>query len=244
MGMLFKVLTADGSPTHSSARTHARSVGFSYALPSPSGRPGTWAPPIAEVSACVAGYHLTRNPLPFYSDGGRVFLAEARGPVDCDGDKVACGSVRLTLELDETWDLLPLFPEVRCFLMRRWRDANGPDAQWPEWANLSGANLRDANLSGAKDVPDFTMPDGLLFSEYLRDVVPALLTAGGKTIKEIINGGAWDCHSWDNCPMAMAFGVHRVEDVPPLYRARAQEFVRFFDARMIPAPVIESESAA
>jgi hypothetical protein len=149
MGMLFKVLTADGSPTHSSARTHARSVGFSYALPSPSGRPGTWAPPIAEVSACVAGYHLTRNPLPFYSDGGRVFFAEARGSVDCDGDKVACGSVRLTLELDETWDLLPLFPEVRCFLMRRWRDANGPDAQWPEWANLSGANLRDANLSGA-----------------------------------------------------------------------------------------------
>jgi hypothetical protein len=111
-------------------------------------------------------------------------------------------------------------------------------------AYLSGANLSGANLSDAKDVPDFTMPDGLLFSEYLRDVVPALLTAGGKTIKEIINGGAWDCHSWDNCPMAMAFGVHRVEDVPPLYRARAQEFVRFFDARMIPAPVIESESAA
>jgi hypothetical protein len=39
--------------------------------------------------------------------------------------------------------------ELRVLLAARWRKENGPDAQWPDWANLSEANLRGANLSEA-----------------------------------------------------------------------------------------------
>jgi hypothetical protein len=81
---------------------------------------------------------------------------------------------------------------------------------------------------------------GETFAEYVRDVVPALCTAGGKPLAEV--AAAWDCHTWGrpgnpSCPMAVAFGVHRLEDVPVLYRPRAEQFVRLFDARLLPRPV-------
>jgi hypothetical protein len=114
-------------------------------------------------------------------------------------------------------------------------------------ANLADANLAGAYLAGAKDIPDFTMPDGLKFSQYKREVVPALLTAGGKTLDEIKESGCWDCHDWTNCPMAHAFNVRTIEEIPPLYRARAKEFIQFFDSRLLPAPwadgSVESEPA-
>jgi hypothetical protein len=106
-------------------------------------------------------------------------------------------------------------------------------------ADLSEANMREANLSMAKNIDSMVMPDGLTFAEYKRDVVPALLTAGGKTLDEIREAGAWDCHEWSNCPMHVAFGVnHTTEMVGPfaIYRQRADEFIQFFDAGLIPAP--------
>ncbi len=111
-------------------------------------------------------------------------------------------------------------------------------------ADLSAADLRDADLRDAKNVGDFTMPDGLLFSEYLRDVVPALLTAGGKTIEQIVAAGAWECHEWSNCPMAVAFGIVDQQHAPPLLRARVREFVQFFDAGLIPCPAPKVEPPA
>ena len=106
-------------------------------------------------------------------------------------------------------------------------------------ANLSGADLSRANLYGAKNIDSMVMPDCLTFAEYKRDVVPALLTAGGKTLDEIREAGAWDCHEWSNCPMHVAFGVnHTSEMIGPfaIYRQRADEFIQFFDAGLIPAP--------
>ena len=106
-------------------------------------------------------------------------------------------------------------------------------------ADLRGVHLRDADLTGAKNIDSMVMPDGLTFAEYKRDVVPALLTAGGKTLDEIREAGAWDCHEWSNCPMHVAFGVyHTSEMVGPfaIYRQRAYEFIQFFDAGLIPAP--------
>jgi len=103
-------------------------------------------------------------------------------------------------------------------------------------ANLDGANLDGANLDGAKNIGDFTMPDGMKFSQYLRDVVPALLISGGKTIKEIIEAGAWQCHSWENCPMKVALNISDESEAPPLLRARVKEFVKLFDAGLIPQP--------
>jgi hypothetical protein len=106
-------------------------------------------------------------------------------------------------------------------------------------ANMRGANMREANMREAKNIDSMVMPDGLTFADYKRDVVPALLTAGGKTLDEIREAGAWDCHEWSNCPMHVAFGVnHASEMVGPfaIYRQRAEEFIQFFDAGLIPAP--------
>lgn len=108
-------------------------------------------------------------------------------------------------------------------------------------ANLHKADLNHANLTDAKYVGDFTMPNGMKFSEYLRDVVPALLTAGGKTLAEIIAAKAWKCHSWRNCPMHVAFGIQNLAEGPPLLRARIEEFINYFDAGLIPEPKIEMD---
>jgi hypothetical protein len=127
-----------------------------------------------------------------------------------------------------------------------WADLCGAKLNWADLretnlrgADLSEANMREANLSMAKNIDSMVMPDGLTFADYKRDVVPALLTAGGKTLDEIREAGAWDCHEWSNCPMHVAFGVnHTSEMVGPfaIYRQRAYEFIQFFDAGLIPAP--------
>ena len=109
-------------------------------------------------------------------------------------------------------------------------------------ANLSSANLRSANLSYANlssadlsyaNLDDSTPIDtGETWKEYKEQTVPALLIAGGKALRDVIEQ-SWDCHSWENCPMAVAFDVHKVEDVPILYRPRAEQFIRYFDAKML-----------
>lgn len=103
-------------------------------------------------------------------------------------------------------------------------------------ANLRAANLIDADLDGAKLSPDTIMPDGVLWSRYLSETVPALLTAGGKTLDEIREAGAWECHDWFNCPMRVAFGIDEAEQGPPLLIPRIREFIQLFDAGLIPAP--------
>jgi len=140
---------------------------------------------------------------------------------------------------------------VKRGLAVRWACRNGIELSYANlsYANLSGAALRGADLRGANlcganlrgAAGDFIIPDGIRFSAYLKEVVPALLTAGGKSIQQIVEAKAWDCHSWDNCPMAVAFSVHSIDDVPLLYQPRAQEFIQFFDAGLIPEPSVERE---
>ena len=108
------------------------------------------------------------------------------------------------------------------------RDANLRDA-YLEGANLGNANLEGAYLRGVR------LPTGETLTEYIEQVVPTLCTAGGKTLEEV--AAAWDCHSWENCPMAVAFGVHRIDDVPIRYRPRVEQFVQLFDADQIPKPI-------
>ena len=108
-------------------------------------------------------------------------------------------------------------------------------------AHLDGANLYGANLDGALK-PETRIETGETWSEYLTLVVPALLTAGDKTIKEIVEGGAWKCHSWDNCPMAEAFSVHKTTDAPILLRPRIDQFIRYFDAGLIPPPAVDGDA--
>jgi hypothetical protein len=99
------------------------------------------------------------------------------------------------------------------------------------------ASLVGANLDGA------TLPTGETWELYLKEVVPALLVAGGRTIEEIVAEGAWDCHSWTNCPMAAAFRVQAENETPLLLRPRVRQFVHFFDAKLIPKPVLAENQA-
>ena len=104
-------------------------------------------------------------------------------------------------------------------------------------ANLRGANLRDANLRGAnlRGAMDLRLPTGETWDEYLTETVPALLTAGGKPLESF--AAHWQCHDWNNCPMAHAFDTHDVSGVPLLLRPRAEQFIQFFDAGQIPWPL-------
>ena len=99
-------------------------------------------------------------------------------------------------------------------------------------ADLSGADLSSADLNSAKNV---RLPTGETWNEYLSVVVPALLTAGGKSLESFAQH--FTCHTWDNCPMAHAFDGHTLADVPILLRPRAEQFIQLFDAGQIPWPL-------
>jgi len=101
-------------------------------------------------------------------------------------------------------------------------------------ANLSGANLSWADLSGAKIKisPDTRIETGETWKEYLDEVVPSLLKIAGNIVKP----DAWECHEWTSCPMARAFAVDDLSKIPALYRPRVKQFVRYFDAKLIPMP--------
>jgi uncharacterized protein YjbI with pentapeptide repeats len=114
-------------------------------------------------------------------------------------------------------------------------------------ADLGGADLGDANLGGANlrgaDLGDDTvLPDGVVWNAYVADLVPALLTAGGKRLEDVATEAVWGCHRWGSdgealgCPIATAFNVHALSAVPVLYRAQANQFIQFFDAGLVPRP--------
>ncbi len=108
-------------------------------------------------------------------------------------------------------------------------------------ANLHGANLRGANLHGANLGDTTVMPNGETWKQYREEVLPALLTAGGKSLAEVACAEHWDCHDWGNCPMAAAFGIASDFEGPPLLRPRIREFIQLFDAKLIPMPVVVEE---
>jgi hypothetical protein len=62
----------------------------------------------------------------------------------------------------------------------------------------------------------------------------ALLTAGGASMAEVIP--AWNCHSWENCPLHVAFGVTSTEQLPIALRDEGNRFLALFDANLIDAP--------
>jgi len=120
----------------------------------------------------------------------------------------------------------------------RGADLEGADLRG---ADLGGANLQDATLMGANLVSAILaganlqgcfLETGECFEDFCRDVVPALIQAGGHPVPQ----QAWACHDWGNCPMAVAFGVRSIENIPRLYRPRVDQFIRLFDAGFIPTP--------
>jgi uncharacterized protein YjbI with pentapeptide repeats len=111
-----------------------------------------------------------------------------------------------------------------------------------EGADLRGADLRGANLRGAKFSETTVMPNGETWREYLEFVVPQLCMAGGKPLEAVACSEHWDCHDWNNCPMAAAFDIHNEDEAPILLRPRVKEFVQLFDAKLIPMPKAASTS--
>jgi hypothetical protein len=116
-------------------------------------------------------------------------------------------------------------------------------------ANLAGANLDGANLAGANLDGETRLPAGFAWKLYLSELVPALLTAGGKKLEEVANSETWGCHSWGSegrelaCPIATAFDVHQISDVPILYREQANFFIQVFDAKLVPLDAVLGKPA-
>jgi hypothetical protein len=123
-------------------------------------------------------------------------------------------------------------------------DLQGANLQCADlWrANLQEADLRRANLQEADlrraDLRGATLEDGIRWETYITAVVPALLQAGGRSLAEVLATGCWGCDTWEHGPLAEAFGVHRLEDIPPLYRWQAERFLQFFAAGLLPQPAV------
>ena len=105
-----------------------------------------------------------------------------------------------------------------------------------QYANLQSANLRSADLQSANGIDDFPLPEGVTLGEFKSGIVPQLLTAGGKTVADVVASGAWDCHEWENCPMHVALGIDSEEKAPLLLRPWVSRFVQLFDSGLIPCP--------
>ena len=103
-------------------------------------------------------------------------------------------------------------------------------------ADLSGADLADANLTGT------ILPNGETFEYFVQHTVPLLLTAGGRPLEEVASRGNWACHSWRNCPIAVAFRTNNTANVPEEYREAAGLFITLFDAGLIPQPVTTGDN--
>jgi hypothetical protein len=71
---------------------------------------------------------------------------------------------------------------------------------------------------------------------FVRDLVPELLTAGGKSLAAVADH--WECHSWGNCPIAFAFSVDGIDGVPVEWRAAARWFIELFDSGRVPKPEV------
>jgi hypothetical protein len=111
----------------------------------------------------------------------------------------------------------------------RFADPSSADLRF---ASLGSADLRFADLRSAEMDDNCRIETGETWGEYKTQTVPALLQAGGKELLAVIEA-SWECHSWENCPMAIAFGVHEAASIPILYRPRAEQFIKYFDAGML-----------
>ena len=124
------------------------------------------------------------------------------------------------------------------YLVRAYLGGANLDGAYLVRANLDGANLRSANLGGARLDGATRLTTGETWDEYLRETLPALLTAGGRALAEVATAEHWDCHNWGNCPMHAAFGAADISGVPILLRPRAEQFIQFFDAKLIPLDAV------
>jgi hypothetical protein len=106
-------------------------------------------------------------------------------------------------------------------------------------ANLSQADLTGANLSHAElfqaDLTGTILPNGMTLPQYIEWLPSGLLTQGGKTLEEVAT--AWGNLDWTDCPMATAFSVHSLEEIPECHRQGAALFIALYDGGHLPKPI-------
>lgn len=128
---------------------------------------------------------------------------------------------------------------------KEWLNTRYDGAPKGRRADLTGADLAGAVLTGAvlrgADLRDAVLRDGYTrWEEYKKEVVPALCMAGGRSLDEVANPETWACHRWGSdgkamgCPMATAFNVKAVAEIPAMYRQLANDFIQLFDQHLIP----------
>lgn len=98
-------------------------------------------------------------------------------------------------------------------------------------AYLYEAYLSKAYLSGAKLDKSTRLPTGETWEVYRKEVVASLL-ANSIAIEEIV-AKSWNVHDWTSCPMATRFHTNDINGVPVLLRPRAEQFIQFFDAKLL-----------
>lgn len=101
-------------------------------------------------------------------------------------------------------------------------------------ANLQGTDFSLGDEADGNSISDKTVLScGVPYDEFLSDVVPYLLQAGGVPLEKTMGEVTWDCHSWDNCPMRVAFNASGNNEIPPQFRPLAKQFIELFDFGLI-----------
>ena len=64
--------------------------------------------------------------------------------------------------------------------------------------------------------------------------------AGWPEIKKYFEevAAAWECHQWENCPMAVAYDIRGPDEAPVLVRPWVRLFVQLFDAKLLKRPEV------
>jgi len=96
-----------------------------------------------------------------------------------------------------------------------------PNAEYVYASGCTGLEISKINSPIARTVEKFIIGE-------LGD----LLSAGGRQ-SEALREDHWTCNSWDNCPMAAAFGVNSLNSIPALWKPKAEFFVSQYDNGLI-----------
>lgn len=89
-GYWFKWTTRNGGSIHAGP--------FKYNLPKKN-KPGNWHTETSYLSLCNTGYHVTRNPRNWETDGGRLFVVEKRGRGQYESTKACFKNIRFIREI-------------------------------------------------------------------------------------------------------------------------------------------------
>jgi hypothetical protein len=87
-----------------------------------------------------------------------------------------------------------------------------------------------AELTPLEWLAPFTSAAAL--KEFVDEIVPRLFAFGGR-LEAALSPVVWECHDWTNCPMAVAFGVTDVLQIPEELAPRIMQFVVLYDRGMI-----------